>query len=71
MPRMNLLLGLAIFCLRAFLFHLDDVKAELALDEVANLSGLQSESRLLEFRHHLSVAEPAEIAALILASGIS
>src|SRR5581483_5789954 len=43
-----------------------DVPAELALERLADLAFLQSESPLLERRHHLPAPEKAELAALIL-----
>ncbi|MNS56486.1 hypothetical protein D3C72_893460 [compost metagenome] len=43
---------------------LDDVVAELALDQIGHLAGLQAEGRLLELGHHAALAEVAEVAAL-------
>src|SRR5205085_9386262 len=71
MPRMDLLFGLAILGLSLLLFNLDDVKTELALNDVADLSGLQGERGLLELRHHLSVTEPTQVATFLFASGIA
>ena len=46
---------------------LDDVQAELRLDDVADLAGLERERRLLELLRHLAAAEEVEIAAAGLA----
>src|SRR3989442_9990185 len=46
------------------------MKTELALDDVADLPGLQSERSLFKLRHHLSVAKPPEVAALVFATRI-
>jgi len=43
---------------------LDDVPAELALHRIGDLAGLQFERRVGEFRHHMVLGEPAEIAAV-------
>src|SRR5438067_13064852 len=71
MSSMHLLFRLAILGLSLLLFNLDDVKTELALNDVADLSRLQSERRLLELRHHLSVTQPTQIATFLFASGIA
>src|SRR5438552_14101960 len=71
MPSMHLLFRLAILGLSLLLFNLDDVKTELALNDVADLSGLQRERSLLELRHHLSVTEPTQVATFLFASGIA
>ena len=42
---------------------LDDVPAELGLDRIGDLAGLQLERDFGEFRHHAVLGEPAEIAA--------
>src|SRR5688572_18726932 len=42
----------------------DDVIAELRLDQIARLSGVQRERRGLERRHHLAALEQPEVAAL-------
>src|SRR3954449_7425061 len=52
--------GLAV----ALFLDLDDVPAELRLDGVGNLAGLQRERDRREFRHHLLLGEEAEIAAV-------
>src|SRR6266849_10496239 len=52
--------GLAL----ALLLDLDDVPAELRLDRVGDLAGLEREGRGREFRHHLVLGEEAEIAAV-------
>src|SRR5207237_10264043 len=68
---MHLFFGLAIFGLSLLLFNLDDVKTELALHDVADLSGLQGERSLLELRHHLSVTKPTQVATFLFASWIA
>ena len=65
---MDLLFRLASFSLRLSFFEFDDVEAKLALNHVADLAGFQRISSLLEFRHHLAVSKPTEIAAFVLAS---
>ena len=47
--------------------RLDDVQAELGLDDVADLAGLERERRLLELLRHLAAAEEIEVAAAGLA----
>src|SRR5262245_61596870 len=49
---------------------LDDVPAELRLEGLPDLSGLEFEGRLLELRHHLSTREKAEFSALVFRAGI-
>src|SRR5438552_4266237 len=71
MPSMHLLFGLAILGFSLLLFNLDDVKTELALNDVADLSGLQRERGLLELRHHLSVTKPSQVATFLFASWIA
>src|SRR5437763_7362753 len=71
MPSMHLLFGLAILGFSLLLFNLDDVKTELALNDVADLSGLQRERGLLELRHHLSVTKPTQVATFLFASWIA
>src|SRR6187397_3355755 len=46
----------------ALVLHLDDVPAELRLYRIRHLSLVQLECRFGEFRHHLVLAEVAEIA---------
>ena len=53
---------------RLLLDHLDDVVAELRLDEVADLAGRQGEGDLVELRDHLALREKAQITALDLAA---
>ena len=67
---MDLFIGLSVLGLGAPLFDFDYVKAKLALNEIANLSRLQSERGLIKLRHHLPSAEPTQIAALIFAPRI-
>src|SRR5215471_7616723 len=43
--------------------HLDDVKTELSLDEVADSPDAEAESRFFKFGYHLSVTEIAEVTA--------
>ena len=69
---MNLFDGLtAPGVLRAPLFELDDVEAELRLDDAAQLAGFKGEGGVLEGLDHHPAPEPAEIAALVLASRVA
>src|SRR5712692_7231385 len=71
MSRVHLFFRLTVLGFGFLLFNFDYVKSELTLDDVADLSRRQSKSCFLEFRHHLAVPEPAQIAALVLTSRIS
>jgi len=68
--RTHLLFGLAILGFSLFLFDLNYVVTELALDNVADLSGLQGERGLIKFSNHLTSPEPAQVSALVLAAWI-
>ncbi len=52
------------------LFGLDDVIAELGLDRIGDLAGVQREGCLVEFGHSDAVLEHAELAATLLRAGI-
>ena len=52
------------------LFGLDDVIAELGLDRIGDLAGVQREGCLVEFGNGDAVLEHAELAALLLRAGI-
>ena len=54
----------------AAVLELHDMPAELALDRSGYLAGLQGKGGLLEYRHHLPLAEVAEVAAVVLAAGV-
>src|SRR4030095_13101627 len=69
MPGMNLLFRLSVFSFCFFLFNLDDVKAKLTFDDVANLTWLQGKSSLFKLRHHLTMAKPAQVSAFFLTAG--
>ncbi len=69
-PRVHLLFGLTVLRLSLFLFNFDYVITELALDDIADLSGLQSKRCFVEFGDHLAVAKPSQVAPFILAAGI-
>src|SRR3954462_13823881 len=49
---------------RLLLEHLDDVKAEVGFDQVADGTGLEAEGHFVELRHHLPLLEEAEVAAV-------
>ena len=46
------------------------METKLRFDDIADLSRLQSKRGFIKFSHHLSVTEPAEIAAFVLAAWI-
>ena len=58
------------FCAGRALFDLNDVVAERRFDRRADRADRRRERVLVERRHHLALAERAEIAALVLAAGI-
>src|SRR5215831_7066323 len=60
-----LLIGIRRGC-RPALFELDYVEAVLSLDQVTDLSRLESESSLFKFRDHLAVSEEIILAAFVL-----
>src|SRR5882672_12833300 len=60
----------AVFGLGTLLFHLDDVKAKLGFNYLANLSRLERKGGLLKFRYHCSRPKPTEVTTLYLASRI-
>src|SRR5215471_11502974 len=68
--RMHLFFGLSVLGFSAPTFKLDDVIAELGLDDVADLARLQREGSLFKLRRHHAVAEPFQLAAAALAAGI-
>ncbi len=51
--------------LATFVFQLDQVPAELSLDRVGDLPGLQGEGGLLELRDHGAFSEPAQIPSVL------
>lgn len=51
-------------------FKLDEVPAELRLDGLGKLAGVEGERSLVELGNHLPVREPAEFAALRAAARI-
>ena len=55
---------------RLLILNLEDVVAELRLDDVRGLAGRQREGRLVELRNCLAAIEPAELSALHLAAGV-
>src|SRR5436305_2684288 len=57
-------------CTLAAVVDPHDVPAELGFEGLAHLAFLQPERRILELRHHLPTLEEAELAALILRSGV-
>src|ERR1051325_2399744 len=65
MSRVDFLFRLAVFRLGLSFFELDNVKAKLSLDHIANLTGFQGIGGLLECRVHLTMTKPSEIAAFV------
>src|SRR6185437_1966661 len=53
-----------------FILNLQDVVAELRLDDARGLSGSQRERRLVELGNGLTAVQPSEFAALVLAAGV-
>ncbi len=52
------------------IFDLQDVVAELGLDDAGGLAGREREGGLVELRNSLAGIEPAELSALSLAAGV-
>src|SRR5438034_9899518 len=67
---MHLFFRLAVFGFSSALVDFDNMKSELALDDVTDLSWLQGKRYLIKLRNHLTLAEPTQIAAFFFTARI-